>query len=406
MRRSKLKHPLAVLRTTLGIPQKTMAVICDCNESLIKRMEGGRVSLSIGMIRRIVAHTGVNFRWLVLGDPKKPILDVFGHPYQKELYAVLCDDYSGQRRVSRHDPNLIKYATYSALGRFLLLILGAAEMRRTIGLLTLLHAFLDELDCVQGFRPSQRLASELSKSILNDTMRAKPNPLRYVATRKAIPELGLPGGTTFNAAAYGEAESRFNKGLELVAVLNLFGGEVDTLIAEQRRDARLARNDEDDRLPQLLTSTAMLLPLSSTTRNGAPRRDYRRLAKEAAAKEETLAIAEKLSAAGTVSAKIVEQLKQANVPSDIVECFERLRNLRSRKITIFKPRKMPSTAPPADLTPAAFAEAQRRLLWGELVDCLENSCMNNRDERVSCLHRIRDLGLEEKLRRVLAGDSL
>lgn len=402
MRRSKLKHPLAVLRETLGIPQKAMAAICECNESFVKRIEGGDPKLPLDMARRIVAHTGVNFRWLVHGQPTDPILDVFGLPYRKEFYLELCDDYSGERRVSRHDPTLIKYAAYVTVGRFLLLILAAVERRRTISLVTQLHAFLDELDCEQGFRLSPRLAKELSQAILHDTLREKPNPVRFVTTQEPIPELGLPGGTNFNATAYEAAESRFNSELELVAVLKRFGGEVDSLIAEQRQNPKLVRDDAVDRLPLLMASTGMLLPLASTKLKGAPRRDYQRIAKDALAQEEVIRMVEKLRAAGVATAKLIEQLKRAKVPPAIVECFERLKNLKTRKITISKSRRKPSPATAVHLKSAALAEAKRKSDWSELEIRIDNLNMNSRDECQVCLKRIRELGLEEKLRRVLA----
>lgn len=370
---------------------------------MVKQIESGLAKqLSVAMARRIVAHTGVNFRWLVQGDPKKPILDVFGQTYRKEFFAELCDDYSGQRRVSRHDPIFIKYSAYSTLGRFLLLILGAAEKRRTISLATQLHAFLDELDCVHGFRLSPQLANELSQAILHDTMREKPNPVRFVSTQDPNLVLKIRGGSRFDASAYEDAEIRSRGALELIAVLKLFGGGVDSLITEQRKDPKLVRDDAVDRLPHLMTSTGMLLPLASTKLKGAPRRDYQRIAKDALAQEEVIRMVEKLRAAGVATAKVIKQLKMAKVSPVIIECFERLRILKSRKITIIKTRKKPSPATPPDLKSAALAEAKRSSGWGELTTRLDGSEMNDPEECVACLKSIRALGLEEKLRRVLA----
>jgi DNA-binding XRE family transcriptional regulator len=86
MRISPLKHPVAILRTTLGLGQSELAAKLGCSWRAIQSIELGTLKLSAKMANKICDETGVHFNWLMAGDPDAPIIDERGWPWKKENY--------------------------------------------------------------------------------------------------------------------------------------------------------------------------------------------------------------------------------------------------------------------------------------------------------------------------------
>ena len=93
MRLSPLKHPLAVLRTTLGLGQKELADKLGCSWRAIQSIELLDLKLSTKLAERLCDETCVNFNWLMGGDPAAPMIDESGMPYRKAAYF----DAQGQK---------------------------------------------------------------------------------------------------------------------------------------------------------------------------------------------------------------------------------------------------------------------------------------------------------------------
>jgi len=72
-RRSKLVHPLAVLRVRLNLTQTQLAKMIRCSASTIQSIELNRLKLSDSLATKICAVTGVDFDWLTGADPEMPM---------------------------------------------------------------------------------------------------------------------------------------------------------------------------------------------------------------------------------------------------------------------------------------------------------------------------------------------
>jgi transcriptional regulator with XRE-family HTH domain len=83
MRKSNFKHPLAILRTSIGLSQREMANLLECSAPAVQSIELGRLVLSDGLASRIADETGVDLGWLKKGDPSAPPIDRRGAPFTK-----------------------------------------------------------------------------------------------------------------------------------------------------------------------------------------------------------------------------------------------------------------------------------------------------------------------------------
>jgi len=86
MRNSPLRHPLAVLRTTLGLTQSEMADLVGRSRVTVQAVELGKLPLSEGLAARIAEETGVHVGWLLDGDPAEPALKADGGSYTRADY--------------------------------------------------------------------------------------------------------------------------------------------------------------------------------------------------------------------------------------------------------------------------------------------------------------------------------
>jgi transcriptional regulator with XRE-family HTH domain len=118
MRPSAKRHPLAILRITLGLTQKEMADVAGTATITIQSIESGKRPLKEKLAEHIAAVTGVQLYWLLGGDPNAPIIAEGGEPYTRELFEsnrrLLFDrKHSKQRHEAEY--NFIP----EALGLFL-----------------------------------------------------------------------------------------------------------------------------------------------------------------------------------------------------------------------------------------------------------------------------------------------
>jgi transcriptional regulator with XRE-family HTH domain len=88
MRQSPCRHPLAVLRLFLELGQKEMADLIGCAASTVQAIELKQLRLTEELAQRVVKATGVNFGWLMAGNPKARILNSVGWVYSKYNYET------------------------------------------------------------------------------------------------------------------------------------------------------------------------------------------------------------------------------------------------------------------------------------------------------------------------------
>ena len=98
MRPSPLKHPLAVLRTTIGLTQKEMANLVGRATRTIQAIELGQLPLGEELALKIAQETGVDESWLLKGDPNLPTeKGVFLRSFEWERNSYCRKDYEMQQ---------------------------------------------------------------------------------------------------------------------------------------------------------------------------------------------------------------------------------------------------------------------------------------------------------------------
>jgi len=83
-----LRHPLAVLRTTIGFTQKELASLVGCSRPTIQAIELGRLNLSAELAQKIAYSTGINVLWLLKNDPNQPPICADGRPFTTETFEA------------------------------------------------------------------------------------------------------------------------------------------------------------------------------------------------------------------------------------------------------------------------------------------------------------------------------
>lgn len=86
MRKSSLRHPIAVLRHVINLSQREFADVVGIAESTIAKIESKHLPLSGENALRISGVTGAGVQWLLAGDPTGPMA-ASGRPFTEETFA-------------------------------------------------------------------------------------------------------------------------------------------------------------------------------------------------------------------------------------------------------------------------------------------------------------------------------
>lgn len=92
MRHSSKKTTVAVLRSELGLPIEKFADLIGKKTPTIRSLESGRLKLSEETALRIDRETGLSARWLLEGDPDKPMHsaeEFGGGSYSKQKFEEI-----------------------------------------------------------------------------------------------------------------------------------------------------------------------------------------------------------------------------------------------------------------------------------------------------------------------------
>ena len=213
------KTCLSILRSILGPGAGNEARFAEKigrSTSWLKKASCGQISLTRDAALAIAYATGASVKWLLAGDPTKPLLDSEGNPYTLETYAK----YRTQDREEK-DRDDIALARDEMTGCIhkLLQILGAANLKNRGGLFTFrLGNFVDEM--ADKFGVADIYQNEGAAQIAEraaDLVRewdAKKQPLVYV-TKNNKGELSAQidiADIFQNEGADGKVEFRIIKG--------------------------------------------------------------------------------------------------------------------------------------------------------------------------------------------------
>ncbi len=127
MRRSAMKHTVAVLRNVIGLSQPDFADLIAKSPSTIAQIETNKLPLSEEIARWVEHETGVSAEWLLMNNPSAPIRDSKGRDYTEETFKRTQIE-NAQRTAWTHD-GACRYAgliTSDLLSQ----ILQAAKMKR------------------------------------------------------------------------------------------------------------------------------------------------------------------------------------------------------------------------------------------------------------------------------------
>ncbi len=86
MRRSPLRHTLAVLRGIIGYRQKEFAELVGKSTPAIQAIELGKLPLSDKLAERISYETGIFLGWLLDDDVTRSPISRHGEPYTREFF--------------------------------------------------------------------------------------------------------------------------------------------------------------------------------------------------------------------------------------------------------------------------------------------------------------------------------
>lgn len=144
MRKSKLKTPLAVLRTTIGLKQKQLAALVNKSQATIQSIELGRLKLSETLAERIVLETDVNLAWLLNGDPDAPIIKMDGRTrYSKHDFETA---QASHENIEINNPKILQTSLNNWTQQLATLSHKAFKKQRFSLLYYRTKSFLDALE--------------------------------------------------------------------------------------------------------------------------------------------------------------------------------------------------------------------------------------------------------------------
>ena len=121
---SKKSTTIAVLRCSLGPhdgQEEIFAATVKCSVSWVKKVSSGQRNLTPKTAHKVSMATGVSEEWLILGDPKAPILE------RDNATPYTQDSYARWRQESLTPSNLIEPGLVAAFAIEITKALAAAQ---------------------------------------------------------------------------------------------------------------------------------------------------------------------------------------------------------------------------------------------------------------------------------------
>jgi len=130
MKPSAKKHPVAILRTIIGLTQRDLAEEIDLPTSTLQKIELRKFSLNPREANKLSHVTGVSREWLMAGDPRAPILDRRGRPFTRTFYDTVKAE-NERRKVSIGDSLFIRTASIILTVHVSAIMLKACRQNRS-----------------------------------------------------------------------------------------------------------------------------------------------------------------------------------------------------------------------------------------------------------------------------------
>ena len=110
MRPSSKRTTVAALRTTLGLSVEQFAELIGKSVSTVKSLETpGRLNLSEDTAVKISDETGISARWLLEGDPDKPMMADSSWGPDSPYYKSLFEHIQATAQAMAKDPDHKRY---------------------------------------------------------------------------------------------------------------------------------------------------------------------------------------------------------------------------------------------------------------------------------------------------------
>lgn len=207
MRRSSLRHPVAVLRQVIGLNQPDFASVVGIAESTLAKIETTRLPLSPENAIRISTETGVSFRWLIEGDSANAIVDEEGNSFTESTF-VAARAARGRGEYTIENNLRASAAELSLDLHGLLLVMHSAHRKANMPLIAWrLHQFVRNLakefgesDPSKGMQFCLSKAEELVAQIKGAGNRA-PSAPNYRIEKTPLQKSTKPGSRTLKKKA-------------------------------------------------------------------------------------------------------------------------------------------------------------------------------------------------------------
>lgn len=180
MRRSPLRHPLAVLRIGLGMGQRQLAGLLGCSVATVQAIELQRLSLSGRLAQVASDQTGISAGWLLRGDPEADPITAGGQSFTKETFAAHQAGLlapGGQPRALLHLARLIgEWVNWKARA-FECLRLGLEQGRPGLVVFRLNQALSAVLQDLENQSRSRRRSQAPLRRVFDEVRKAQEKGL-------------------------------------------------------------------------------------------------------------------------------------------------------------------------------------------------------------------------------------
>jgi transcriptional regulator with XRE-family HTH domain len=182
---SNRDRPLPVLRILLGYTQQQFAEKLGYGKRQLEEVSSGREKMSEKLAIAVCRETGVSYAWLTNQDPKAPILDCLGRPYDRAFYVEWNkQNTSATKPLSPNDRVHLLRALTIRIGHILSATISAIRHGRGWGLLSELEIFTTRLRSNEGYGSEEKFEA-LTLSLASVAAARPMHPLPPARKEKA-----------------------------------------------------------------------------------------------------------------------------------------------------------------------------------------------------------------------------
>ena len=164
MKRSPLRHPVAVLRQIIGLGQKELAELVGRSRRTIQAIELGSLKLSVELADKLVRETSVAFHWLMNGDAEAPPISTAGTPYVREDFELTQGEKIAglPKPGSEEDPCGLVYQAFCTLMPLIMPMIASDDRVAQVLMIYRLNDLLKDLVGIVGW-PSDEITEFIAQ---------------------------------------------------------------------------------------------------------------------------------------------------------------------------------------------------------------------------------------------------